>query len=315
MVELDEPDHTRLRSAVSRSFAPEAVRKLQPRVQVIAAELLDSIQGIGFTDVITSFALPLPLLVMCEIVGLPRDDYAIILDWSRTFSDVENQKPTFPLYNKASKAMLAFSDYLRTLASKRKDTPEDDLISQLAGATKDKIMTEDELVGTVMLLLFAGHETTANLIGNGVYTLLRHSDQLALLRNCAERAEAAVEEIIRYEGPVQSVSIGHLTEAMELGGQTMLPGDRLMAVLGSANRDEEVFERSEEFDITRNCRQHVGFGTGLHHCLGSILARVEAQIAIHSIFERFPNLRLVSQKPAWREGLITRGLTDLPVTY
>ncbi|MER6916133.1 cytochrome P450 [Streptomyces sp. NPDC000594] len=316
MVEHDAPDHGRLRAVVADLFRPAAVRTLAVRTRALAGELLDTIAPYGRADLMSSFAFPLPLLVISEVIGLPRTDRPLLLRWSRTFSELENLRPTRARYEEAAAAIDAFDAHLRALLHRRLRTPrDDDAAGRVAAAHQSGVLTEDEAVGTLMLLVFAGHETTANLIGNGVHTLFRNPDQLALLRARPELLASAVEEMLRYESPVQTVSVGHVTEPIALGGRTLLPGDRVMPVLGSANRDPSVFRDPERFDITRDDLRHVAFGTGLHTCLGSVLARAEGHAALSVLLGRLPGLRPGPDPAYWREGLLTRELATLPVEF
>ncbi|MER7044956.1 cytochrome P450 [Streptomyces jumonjinensis] len=316
MVERDAPDHARLRAAVAEVFAPDAARALAARTGEIADELLDGIVPLGRADLMTAFAFPLPLLVISEVIGLPREDWPTLLRWSRAFSELENRRPTLALYTEAGDAIDAFDAYLRELLGHRRRGPRrDDALGRVLDARRRGALTEDDAVGTLMLLLFAGHETTANLIGNGVHTLLSHPGQLRLLRERPGLMESAVEEMLRYESPVQTVSIGHVREPFTLGGRTLLPGDRVMPVLGSANRDERVFSAPDRFDITRSDLRHAAFGTGVHTCLGAMLARVEGRAAFSALLRRLPGLRAGDAPARWREGLLTRELAELPVTF
>ncbi len=316
MVEMDAPDHTRLRGFVSKAFTARRVGGLRTKLHEFAHDLLVAAERRGRLDVVHDYAYPIALTTIADLLGAPREDGHLFKSWSMDFAALENQKPTVYLYQKASEAMLSFSEYLRRIRRDAEPGSSAGLVGALLTAEEQGCrITEDEFVGTCMLLLFAGHETTANLIGNSVQTLLLHPDQFALLLEEPSLVGSAVEEVLRFESPVQTVSIGHAIEETEVGGRTIGVGQKAIAAFGSANRDPEAFKHPHRFDITRSSVHHTAFGTGLHSCLGNALARLEAQVALSVLLERMPSIRLCDNKSCWKEGLMLRGLSTLPVEW
>ncbi|GAA2782007.1 cytochrome P450 [Saccharopolyspora taberi] len=309
MLNMDPPDHTRLRKLVVKAFTARRVEALRPRIEEITAELLDRIEGRPAADLIDEFAFPLPIKVITELLGVDESRRDEFREWSNVLVDSSDQQAI----ETASEQM---KDYLVELLGKKRAQPGDDLLTALIEAEDDHDrLTEGELIAMVFLLLVAGHETTVNLIGNCVLALLTNQDQLAALRADLDLVDGAIEETLRFESPVMQSTFRYTTEAAEIGG-VEIPADQVVWVaLGSANRDGERFEDPEVFDIRRTTTGHLAFGHGIHFCLGAPLARMEGQIAVRRLLERFPDLAL--DGPAddlrWRVSNLMRGLEELPV--
>jgi pimeloyl-[acyl-carrier protein] synthase len=316
MLFLNPPDHTRLRTLVSKAFTPRASEKLRSTIQQIVDELIDPMQERGTFDLIAELAYPLPVTVICELLGVPREDRGRFNEWSAVIAEALDAFVTAPpdLVERANAGALGLTEYFRQLVATRRRQPGDDLLSALVAAEdQGDRLTEDELLATCVLIFFAGHETTVNLIGTGMLVLLRHPDQLAKLRSEPSLIQTAVEELLRFDGPVQRTG-RVVQEDVELGGVALRRGDRISAYLGGANRDPDHFAEPDRLDITRTENQHLAFGGGIHYCVGAPLARVEAQLAINTLLRRFPNLTLPDAEPAWRQNALIRGLVALPLT-
>jgi cytochrome P450 PksS len=315
MLTTDPPDHTRLRNLVTKAFTPAMIENLRPRIQQIADELLDAVQHKGRMDLIADFAFPLPITVICEMLGVPRDDRQKFHAWTQIIMVL----PETPEQQKASiAAQEAFIAYIRTLLALKRETPGDDLISSLVQAEEhgDKL-SEQELISMTWLLIIAGHETTVNLIGNSVLALLQHPDQLRLLREDPSLITSAIEEMLRFTSPV-SLSTGRwANEDIPLHDHVIRKNDTILIALGSANVDPQEFPNPEALDITRQENRHLAFGKGIHYCLGAPLARVEGQIAIATLLRRLPDLRLAADPDSliWKPSLILHGLTAMPVEF
>ncbi|WNG60711.1 cytochrome P450 [Archangium gephyra] len=312
MLSRDPPDHTRLRALVHKAFTPKYVERLRARVQALSDSLLDAAARKGSMDLVEEFAFLLPVTIIAEMLGVPPGDYRKFQHWSNRL--VSNTDMTDVLLSVPSVVM--FTRYLRKLIAQRRMSLGDDLLSALIQAEEagDKL-TPDELVSMAFLLLVAGHETTVNLISGGTLALLQNPEQLERLRKEPDLIGPAVEELLRYASPVE-VSTERVTrEDITVGGVTIPRGDLVFAVLASANRDERQFKDPNTLDLGREPNKHVSFGLGIHYCLGAPLARLEGQIAIQTLVNRFPNLRL--SKPAeslkWRTGVLMRGPKQLPV--
>ncbi len=304
MLQQDPPAHTRLRRLVSRAFTPRAVEAMRPRVQAIVDERLDRVASRGEMDLIADLALPVPATVICEMLGVPAEDHERFAVWTAQATHglaAAIQPPD--VLARARQAGLALSDYFQRLIAERRTQLRDDLLSGLlrAEAEGDRL-TPTELVSQAMGLLIAGFETTIGLIGNGVRALLLHPDQLAKLRARPERVASAVEECLRWDGPIL-VTMRTLHEDAEFGGKTIPKNSQVLALLGAANRDPERFPDPDRFDIDRTDNAHLAFGGGAHLCLGAHLARLEGQIAMGSLARRFEALELVSRKVEWGPSL------------
>jgi cytochrome P450 len=316
MLDTDPPDHDRLRALVSRAFTPRLIERLRPRVQTIADGLLDEVQDRGEMDLIDDYAFPLPITVIAELLGVPAEDRNSFRKWSD--AAVSGNTTQEYVEKVLIPHMTAFTDYLHALFEEKRKNPKDDLVSALVRAEEagDKL-SEDELLGMVFLLLVAGHETTVNLIGNGVLALLRHPDQLRKLRGDPSLIKPAVEELLRYDGPVETSTERFAREDVEIDGTVIPRGEMVLVVLASADRDPARFSDPDTLDITRADNRHLAFGKGIHHCLGAPLARMEGQIAISTLLDRMPDLRLKGSPGSlsWRPGLVLRGLRGLPVEF
>jgi len=312
----DPPDHTRLRGLMNRAFTPRAVEALRPNIERIVDDLIDAIVERGSADLIADFAYPLPASVIMDMLGVPRSDLGVMKVWSDDIAlFVGIARATPDKYAKAQAGTREMAAYFRRLVAERRKAPREDMISALIAAEEQaQHLTEDEIVASCILLLFAGHETTANLIGNGVLAFLRHPAELAKLRARPELATGAVEECLRYDGPsgalARVVAVGH-----EMGGQQLKAGERVYAWMNAANRDPRRFSDPDRFDIERPDNRHLTFGHGAHFCLGAPLARLEAQIAFPRLFERLQGLELTTDKFDWMDSLILRGVKKLPVRF
>lgn len=312
---IDEPDHRRLRSLVSKAFTPKFMEGLRPRVQEIANELLDQVEEKGEMDLVKDYANPLPINVISDMIGVPKSDHGKIHVWSEK---IANGLGLGRLDAEVSENLKEFSEYMRGLIEQKRQNPGDDLISQL-NAIEDlgDRLNESELLSMLQLLIFAGHETTSTLISTGTLMLLDHPEQLALLKENHALIPAAVEELLRFHGPSTIAGPRYAKEDIELGGQLIKKGDVVLPLLKSANRDERIFADSDELDVTRNMKRHLAFGQGIHMCLGAPLARVEGDIAFTTLLKRFPNLRLgiPREDVKWEFKLAAQGLGTLPVTF
>jgi cytochrome P450 len=310
---LDPPDHARLRALVQQAFTPRAIEALARRIRQIAEHLLDQIVDPASFEVMEGLARPLPLIVMAELLGVQTEERAQFQTWSRQRARALEPTMTARERQEADQAADALDAYFLGLMKQRRTEPRDDLISALvaAEAAGDKL-TEDELVVMLRLLLVAGNETTTNLIGNGLLALLQHPDQLQLLRLDAGLMAGAVEELLRYDAPVQVDGRTAMTE-MEVGGRRIHKGQGVLLLIGSANRDPEVFDQPDQLDITRQGPNHLTFGRGIHYCLGAPLARLETRIVFETLLQRFGEMRLLVAKPSFRDNVVLRGLQELPI--
>ena len=318
MLDRDPPDHTRLRSLVSKAFTPRVVEGLRPRIQKMVDDLITRAEAVGTMDLIEEFAYPIPVNVICEMLGVPVEDHERFKGWSLDIArglDSVWLPPDSEIPKRSGAARHAIGDYMRGLIAERRASARGDLLSALIAAEEagDKL-SEDELIATCILLLIAGHETTVNLIGNGTLALLRHPEQLRRLRETPGLITSAVEELLRYDGPVQRTARITSTE-VTIGGRTIPRGEMVMPFIGAADRDPSQFSDPDRLDLGRADNRHIAFGWGIHFCLGAPLARVEGQIAIDTLVRRLPRLALASDEPEHRQSLTLRGLKALPVTF
>ncbi len=315
MLDVDQADHTRLRNLVHQAFTPRLIDNMRERVQALTDELFDTVEAGGRMDLIHDYALPLPATIIAEILGVPARDRHKFHRWSNAMLSA---KPSTWGKLKIIPHVLAFMRYIRKMCRMRQLEPRDDLISALVQASEagDRL-SEDELMSMIVLLLVAGHETTVNLIGNGVVALLEHPDELERLRNDPALIKPAIEELLRYDAPVQLATERYTREEVTIAGATIPRGELVFAALASANRDERQFDRPDTLDIERDPNRHLSFGQGVHFCLGASLARLEGQIAINTLLRRAPDLRLAvsPERLRHRPTLILRGLESLPVTF
>lgn len=315
LLRLDPPDHTRLRTLVQKAFSSPIVERLRPRIQEIIDELLDRILPAGGMDLVADFAVPLPVTVIAEMLGIPKGDRTRFRTWSQVLVSTSNT----PAGLEQKRATLGqFAQYLQGLVSARRATPEDDLISALIAAEEenDRLDTS-ELLSTLFLLLIAGHETTVNLIANGMLALLQHPDQRERLAQNPSLIEPAIEEMLRFESPVETSTVRWSASEIELGGTRIPPGEVVLTGLLAANRDPAQFPEPDTFDITRTPNRHIAFGFGGHYCLGAHLARVEGALAVSSLLHRLPDLSLATSADtlAWSTGILVHGLTAMPVEF
>jgi cytochrome P450 len=315
MLSSDPPDHTRLRRLVSAGFTARRVERLEPRIAAISEELLDAMAAHEEVDLIDHFAFPLPIQVICELLGIPSSDQASFRRWSNTMvTGGLGQDPTRMV--ELREVLEELAAYITALLAAKRRDPGDDLLSALLDVREDgERLTEDELISMVFLMLIAGHETTVNLIANGTYLLLTHPDQRDRLVAEPELMPAAIEEFLRFEPPVQTSTYRITAEPVEYAGVTIPAGEPVLISLLSANRDDTVFTDAQRLDVARRDANHLTFGHGIHFCLGAALARLEGRIAIGALLRRCPELSLAVEPSTltWRPGLLIRGLEKLPV--
>ncbi|RVT51294.1 cytochrome P450 [Rubrivivax albus] len=313
MLFLNPPTHTRLRGLAHQAFTPRMVQALEGQIEQRAHELLDRALAQPVFDLVHDFAHPLPVDVIAQILGVPIADREAFARWSVQLGATLDPIAPDEVYLRGGEAAMGFSAYMRQLIAQRRGEPGSDLLSALIAAEQaGDHLDEEEMIATCVLLLLAGHETTQNLIGNGVHALLRHPEQLLRLRQEPQLIKSAVEEMLRYDSPVQCVP-RLLREDMAVGGVDLPRNSRVWMLIGSAHRDEEAYPNASVLDIGRD-RSHLAFGAGIHFCLGALLARTEAQIALRVLLERAPNLRLAGgADPRVRPMVTLRGLQSLPV--
>jgi cytochrome P450 len=312
MLSADPPDHTRLRQLASRAFTPSRVEGLRPRVQAITDELLDAMDGQDRVDLVARFAFPLPIIVICELLGVPVADRDRLRTWFRD----SLASPGAPANDPPARAAAdRLYEYLCDLVEAKRREPADDLFSVLAAGCDGDRLSEDELVSTAWLLILAGHETTVNLIANGMTALLCHPDQLARLRGDLSLVPSAVEEFLRYDAPVQHATFRVATAPIELGGVEIPPMEQVLILLAGADRDPGRFPCPDALDVGRDDNRHLAFGHGIHFCLGAPLARLEGQVAFTSLLSRFPDLALAvsPEELHWTYRLVLRTMVELPV--
>src|SRR6266487_726012 len=314
MLDLDSPDHTRLRALVHKAFTPRLIEQMREQIQALTNELLDAVEPNGSMDLIADFALPLPLTVIGRILGVPSEDNDKFHRWTKTMISGGTNRNLFVLVP----SMMSFMGYLKKLIKQRRAAPKDDLVTALVQAKDGSdSLSEDEILAMIVILLVAGHETTVNLIGSGTLALLEHPDQLAKLRNEPTLIKTAIEELVRFVCPVETATERYAREDIPIVGTTIPRGELVLAVLGSANRDAKYFDNPDALDITRSNNKHLSFGHGVHYCLGAPLARLEGQIAISTLLQRMPNLHLsvAPDQLRWHGAFVLRGLEALPVGF
>lgn len=315
MLTVDPPDHTRLRGLVHKAFTPKMIREFEGRIQQIADDLLDRALEKHSMDLIAEYAVPLPITVIAELLGVPTEDQARFREWSQTIIIEGTRSGDM---EKVGLAAMEFMMYFHDLFDKRREDPREDLISGLLQVEEDgDKLDAQELIGMVFLLLAAGHETTVNLIGNGTLALLRHPDQMRMLRDDPSLIKTAIEEMLRYDGPIGISTLRWALQDIEWHGVTIPAGSMVCASLLAANRDPKEFVDPDRFDITRSVNKHIAFGSGIHYCLGAPLARMEGAVAINTLLRRLPDLALDCDPNAidWNETLLLHGVTALPVRY
>ncbi|MFT0802657.1 cytochrome P450 [Bacillus swezeyi] len=312
MLAKDTPDHTRLRSLVHQAFTPRTIENLRSSIEQITERLLDEMEKENETDIMKSFASPLPFIVISELMGIPKEDRSQFQIWTSAMVDTSESNREL-----TNQALREFKSYIGKLIDERRIYPKDDLISKLVHAEEDgQKLNEKELYSMLFLLVVAGLETTVNLLGSGTLALLQHREELEKLQQHPEMIDTAVEELLRYTSPVVMMANRWAIEDFTYKGHSIKKGDMIFIGIGSANRDPERFENPETFDITRTPNRHISFGFGIHFCLGAPLARLEGQIAFNALLKRFPNIELAiaSEEMKWRKNAFLRGLESLPVS-
>lgn len=315
MLFSDPPDHTRLRRLVSKAFHLRTVEDMRPWVERLVDDILDAAEPEGAMDVTAQLAYPLPVTVICQMLGVPVEDRSLFEEWTRAAVKAIDPGDDFTVFFGARDAFNSYADYFEGLIAERRRRPGDDLLSALLAAEDEgDRLTHDELLATMILLFVAGHETTVNLIGNGLLALLRHPEELARLRDDPSLDGRAVEELLRFDPPVQ-LSARNATTDLELCGMEVPKGEQLVLLLAAANRDERAFAQPDVLDVGRTDNRHVAFGGGIHLCLGAPLARLEAQAAIGRLVRRFPSLVLAADDVEIKDTVTLRGPTALPITW
>jgi cytochrome P450 len=319
MLQQDPPDHTRLRGLVVKAFTARRVEDMRPRIQRVVDQTLDRIAGQGHMDLIEDFAFRLPVTIICDMLGIPEDHREVFYSSSRDGGRLLDPVPlTKAEIEQGNASNLMAQMYFQQLFELRRKNPGDDLTTQLVQAEEDgSKLSNEELTANIILLFGAGHETTVNLIGNGLLALHRNPDQLALLKSNPALITNAIEEFLRYDSSVQMSGRVALEDIDDLGGKKIPKGEAVLCLLGSANRDPAVYpDRPDRLDISRPNVRPLSFGGGIHHCLGAQLARIEAEVAIATLLRRLPELRLDdAENPEWRPTFVLRGLKRLPASW
>ena len=314
LIFMDPPEHTRLRKLLNKGFSAAAVEGLRPQVEVIVDQMLKPLQYGAEVDLMREFANPMPVRIILEMLGIPQELRDTFVDWSRAIAVFRgNPNRTVEEARAAQDALIELTEFFRTTVAERRRNKGNDLISLLIDIEEEgEVLTEEELYAQCIALLFAGHETTRNLIGNGMYTLLRNPREIAELREKPEMIRSAVEELLRYESPVQFTA-RVLKEDIEVCGQQIRKGWTVLCMLGAANRDPKQFKEPNQLDLKRLNNQHLAFSAGLHFCIGAQLARLEGQIALRALVQRFPKMKLAGPRPEWASTFGFRGLKSLAV--
>jgi len=311
MLSTEPPDHTRLRKLVSKAFTPRSIEDQRQRIQAIVDEILDAVTTAEF-DLVQTLAWPLPVIVIAEMLGVPREDRDRFKRWSDAM--IATLGGDYSLLAEARRSNEELVEYVSTIMEDRRRAPQADLISRLVAAEEEgSQLSEDEILGTIALLLVAGNETTTHLIANGMLALFRHPHEMQRLRDDPSLIPSAVEEFLRFCGPVHTTRRLALVDA-ELGGVAIARGDIIIAILAAANRDPAKYGDPDRFDVTRNPTDSVAFGDGIHFCLGAPLARAEAQVAISSLLRRYPHMQLVDPSPEWGGTFAVRGVKELRIS-
>lgn len=317
MLLINPPDHTRLRGLAAKVFTARRIEEMRPRIQAIVDKMIDDLEGQGHMDAIGDFAFPLPFTVICEMLGIPEDERELLMERSLFSGRAIDPVPMNPEeLEDANKNIRLMQDYFLRLCDERRENPDDDLITALVNAEEQgDVLSSDELVSNIVLLFLAGHETTVNLIGNGLLALYNNRDQLDLLKSDFSLMPNAVEELLRYDSSVQ-LSGRTASEDMDVGGIAIKSGEQILTSLGAANRDPAIYEDPDKLDITRKNIKPLSFGGGIHHCLGAQLARLEGEVALTTLLKRLPNFELDDpQNPQWRPTFTLRGLINLPAHW
>jgi cytochrome P450 len=314
LIFMDPPEHTRLRKLLNKGFSAAAVEGLRPQVEAIVDQMLKPLQPGSEVDLMREFANPMPVRIILEMLGIPQELRDTFVEWSRAIAVFRgNPNRTVEEARAAQDALIELTEFFRKTVAERRRNKGNDLISLLIDIEEEgEVLTEEELYAQCIALLFAGHETTRNLIGNGMYTLLQHPQETAELRERPEIIRSAVEELLRYESPVQFTA-RVLKEDIEICGQPIRKGWTVLCMLGAANRDPKQFKEPNQLDLKRLNNQHLAFSAGLHFCIGAQLARLEGQIAFLNLAQRFPQMKLTGTRPEWASTFGFRGLKSLSV--
>ena len=314
LIFMDPPEHTRLRKLLNKGFSPAVVESLRPQVEIIVDQMLEAVEHGKEVELMGEFANPLPVRIILEMLGIPQELRDTFVNWSRAIAVFRgNPNRTVEDARAAQDALIQLTEFFRQTVTERRRHKGNDLISLLIDIEEEgDVLTEEELYAQCIALLFAGHETTRNLIGNGMYTLLQHPEETAELRDQPELIRSAVEELLRYESPVQFTA-RVLKEEIEICGQRIPKAWTVLCMLGAANRDPRQFENPNQLNLKRLNNQHLAFGAGMHFCIGAPLARLEGQVAILKLVQRFPKMKLVGARPEWASTFGLRGLMSLPV--
>ncbi len=308
---LEPPDHTRIRRLVSKVFTPKAVTTLRPRIEGFADELLDHCRNLGSFDLLTDYAQPYSVAVICSMLGVPRSDTRLLLDWSHSIVKMYELSTTDAIRAAANTAAAEYIAYTKQLIATKRAQPDGLLISELVRVEDEgDVLTEDEIVSTTMVLVEAGHEATVNTLGNGMRAMLKHDGQWRRVVAGEVSAKIAVEEMLRWDSPLHLFERWVLEDGVEIAGQPMKIGDEVAMLFGCAQRDPRRFDEPDRFDIGRGDPAHIGFGGGIHFCVGAPLARQEIEVSVAGMARRFPDLRL-AQEPTYHPNFVIRGLTAL----
>lgn len=314
LIFMDPPEHTRLRKLMNKGLSPAVVEALRPQVEAIVDEMVGRLDPGSEVELMSEFANPMPVRIILEMLGIPQQLRDTFVNWSRAIAAFRgNPNRTVQEAHAAQYALVELTEFFRKAVEERRRNKGNDLISLLIDIEEEgEVLTEEELYAQCIALLFAGHETTRNLIGNGIYTLLHNPEQTAELREKPEMIRSAVEELLRYESPVQFTA-RVLKEKIEICGQGIPKGWTVLCMLGAANRDPKQFDEPNQLNLKRLNNQHLAFSAGAHFCIGAPLARLEGQVAVQKFVQRFPKMRFAGQRPAWASTFGLRGLTSLPV--
>lgn len=312
---MNPPDHTRLRGLVGKGFSPVVVERMRPHIQEIVDELLEKVQHKGSMDIVADLASPLSVNVISRLLGIPKEAQQQLHQWTNVLSRILDPLVSLEEYEAMNKATEEIQEYLRTLIAEREKDPQEDLISNLIAAKEQNDrLSQKELLAICTLLFGAGEETTGNTIGNGMLALLQHPHQMEQLKREPTMIQSAVEKIIRYDSAIQMLT-RIATDNLEIGNQTIKAGEKIVLCLGAANRDPAQFPEPDQLNINREQNHHVAFADSIHYCLGAALARLEAQIAINTLIQKFPNLKLASNQLKWKKSIVLRGLKALPISF
>jgi pimeloyl-[acyl-carrier protein] synthase len=314
MLFKNPPDHARLRMLVSHQFTSTSIDKYRPFIEKIAVNLLNNLKNKQKIDVISDFAFPFASLVIAKIIGIPDDDKSIFREWALSLIQSIDHTRTIRSMVDGNNTTLEMLSFFKDLIQKRRQSPQDDLVSELLHQEKDRKLTEEELLATSVLLVIAGHETTVNLISNSLYCFLTNPKEYHKLLKNPSLIETAIEECLRYESPTQMIA-RVASEDVELNKVQIKKGDHVYVLIGAANRDSKQFSNADVFDITRNPNPHLAFGSGIHFCLGSTLARLEAQIAIETLLQNTINIQLATNEVEWRELVGFRAMKEMYIYF